>query len=169
MSVSAFVIRAVFLGLVVSAAVSGPTTASYALEQRAMELPVDKTPLLAITHGGEKRFSIEVADDPVERERGLMYRETMPDDRGMLFVFESSRPVGFWMKNTPMPLDLVFVDDKGKVLGVQPGEPFSEAVISVPQPARFVLELKAGTAKRAGVAEGTQLHHPIIDRIAAEG
>lgn len=82
-----------------------PTSA----DGRAMILPVDPTPLVAVTKSGERAISVEVADTPAERESGLMFRKDMADDHGMLFVFESAREVTFWMRNTPMPLDLIFV------------------------------------------------------------
>ncbi len=140
----------------------GPLSA----EDRAQVLAVDPAALVAVTPGGEKSFTIEVADDAGERSTGLMFRETMADDRGMLFVFEQTRPVSFWMKNTPMPLDLIFIAEDGTVSAVLPGEPFSEAAISPGEPVRFVLELKAGTAKKAGIVEGIRLRHPLIERIA---
>jgi uncharacterized membrane protein (UPF0127 family) len=135
-------------------------------DDRAQILPVDPAPLVAVTGGGEKSFTIEVADDTGERSAGLMFRETMADDRGMLFVFEQTQPVGFWMKNTPMPLDLVFIAEDGTVRAVRPGVPFSEAVISPGEPVRFVLELKAGTAEKAGIVGGTKIRHPLIEQIA---
>ena len=127
-------------------------------------LPVDPAPLVAVTPGGEKSFAIEVADDAGERSSGLMFRETMADDRGMLFVFEQTQPVGFWMKNTPMPLDLIFIAEDGTVRAVKQGMPLSEAVISPGEPVRFVLELKAGTAEKAGIVDGklASSHHPAI-------
>lgn len=131
-------------------------------DERPMLLPVDPQPLVAQTSAGTKSFSIEIADTSDERARGLMFRETMADDHGMLFIFEQQRPVAFWMKNTPMPLDLVFIDEGGTVRAVLPGEPFSEAVISPGSPARFVLELKAGTAARSGIAAGDRVRHPAI-------
>src|SRR4051812_46713073 len=76
---------------------------------RAMVLATDRDRLTVETRSGERAFSIEIAASPSERERGLMFRETMPEDHGMLFVFEDQRQVGFWMKNTVMPLDLVFI------------------------------------------------------------
>jgi len=136
-------------------------------ENLAQVLPVDPAVLVAVTPGGEKTFTIEVADDAGERSTGLMFRETMADDRGMLFVFERTQPVSFWMKNTPMPLDLIFIGEDGTVSAVLPGEPFSEAAISPGEPVRFVLELKAGAAKKAGIVEGIRLRHPLIERIAA--
>ncbi|TIY02678.1 MAG: DUF192 domain-containing protein, partial [Mesorhizobium sp.] len=97
-----------------------------------------------------------------EREAGLMFREEMADDHGMLFVFEGPRDVSFWMKNTPMPLDLIFVGQDGRIRAIKQGEPQSEAMISPGEPVRFVLELKAGTAARSGIADGDLLRHPAI-------
>ena len=86
----------------------------------------------------------------------------MADDHGMLFVFEESRDLTFWMKNTPMPLDLIFVGQDGRIRAIRQGEPQSEAIISPGEPVRFVLELKAGTAARDGIADGDLLRHPAI-------
>ena len=86
-----------------------------------------------------------------------MFRETMDDGHGMLFVFEDQREVGFWMKNTPMPLDLVFIAQDGTIKAVKQGEPFSEAVISPGVPVRFVLELKAGIAAKNGIVDGDKV------------
>jgi uncharacterized membrane protein (UPF0127 family) len=127
-----------------------------------MVLPVDPTPLVAMTGQGERRFSIEIADEPSERQAGLMFRKTMADDHGMLFVFEATQPVGFWMKNTILPLDLIFIGQDGRIKAIQRGEPFSEAVISPGEPVRFVLELKAGTAAKDGIADGDLVKHPAI-------
>ncbi|HTV68469.1 MAG TPA: DUF192 domain-containing protein [Rhizobiaceae bacterium] len=137
---------------------------SSSAQGQAMILPVDPAPLLAVTDGGEKSFTIEVADDPAERSAGLMFREEMDNDHGMLFVFEDTRQVGFWMKNTPMPLDLLFIAPGGEVKAILPGEPFSEAVITPGEPVRFVLELKRGTAKASGIEQGDMLRHPAIER-----
>jgi uncharacterized protein len=138
---------------------------------QAMRLPVDATPLVAETAGGERSFTIEVADDQSERSAGLMFRETMDDDHGMLFVFQETRPVGFWMKNTPMPLDIVFIGEDGKVLDVLPGEPFSEALVSpgTTTQVRYVLELKRGIAEKAGIKDGGTMRHPVIARTAGAG
>jgi uncharacterized membrane protein (UPF0127 family) len=138
-------------------------------DNRAMILPVDPTPLVAVTKGGEKSFSIEVADTSAEREAGLMFREAMADDHGMLFVFEQSREVDFWMKNTPMPLDLIFVGQDGKIRAIKQGEPQSEAIVSPGEPVRFVLELKAGTAAGEGIEAGDLLRHPTIGTAPGPG
>lgn len=140
-----------------------------AAEGRAMVLPVDPTPLVAVTKSGERSFSIEVADNEAEREAGLMFREDMADDHGMLFVFDETREVNFWMKNTPMPLDLIFVGQDGRIRAIEEGEPQSEAIVSPGEPVRFVLELKAGTAARDGIADGDLLRHPAIGTASGPG
>lgn len=150
---------AVLVALVVAACLyAGPVSA----DGRAMVLPVDPAPLVAVTKDGERRFAVEIADEPSERGAGLMFRETMADDHGMLFVFQATRPVGFWMKNTIMPLDLVFIGEDGRVKAIRQGEPYSEAVIAPDVPVRFVLELKAGIAAKAGIAIGDPVRHPAI-------
>ena len=134
---------------------------------QAMMLPVDPTPLVVMTGSGKHSFSIEIADTSEEREAGLMFREDMADDHGMLFVFEESGGVNFWMKNTPMPLDLVFVGQDGKIKAIKRGEP--EAIISPGQPVSFVLELKAGTAAKDGLKDGDLLRHPAIAKASGAG
>jgi uncharacterized membrane protein (UPF0127 family) len=134
-----------------------------ALEGAPMILPVDPAPLTVETKDGERRFTVEIAADDSERSAGLMFRTEMDDDHGMLFVFERERRLSFWMKNTPMPLDLVFIDGEGAIVDILPGEPFSLAPIGPEAPARFVLELKAGTAEKAGIAQGDRVRHPRID------
>jgi uncharacterized protein len=135
-------------------------------EDRPMMLPVDPNPLVVGTSAGERSFRVEIADDMREREQGLMFRKQMDDDHGMLFVFDDTRDVGFWMKNTPMPLDLIFIGQDGKVRAIRRGEPFSPAVISPNAPVRFVLEVKAGIAEKAGIEEGDRIRHPTIDAVA---
>ncbi len=134
---------------------------------QAMRLPVDPAPLVVETDEGERSFTIEIADDQSERSAGLMFRETMDDDHGMLFVFPETKFVGFWMKNTPMPLDLIFVGPDGRVEDILPGEPFSEALIAPRAASKFVLELKRGTAARSGIEAGDMLRHPAIEAAGA--
>jgi len=140
-----------------------------AADSRALILPVDPSPLVAVTKGGERSFSIEVADTDDEREAGLMFRQDMADDHGMLFVFETVRPVTFWMKNTPMPLDLIFIGQDGKIRAIKQGEPQSEAIISSGLPVRFVLEFKAGTAAKNGIEYGDLVRHPAIGTASGPG
>ncbi|MER9948784.1 DUF192 domain-containing protein [Mesorhizobium sp. M0047] len=140
-----------------------------AADSRAMILAVDPTPLVVVTKGGDRSFSIEIADTDPEREAGLMYRQDMPDDHGMLFVFEMPQQVNFWMRNTPMPLDLIFVGQDGKIRAIKRGEPQSDAVISPGVPVRFVLELKAGTAASNGIEYGDLVRHPAVGTASSPG
>ncbi|AZO46855.1 MAG: DUF192 domain-containing protein [Mesorhizobium sp.] len=152
----------VAMAFVIAAAVYFYSQRPTSADGQAMILPVDPTPLVAVTKSGERSFSIEIADTSDEREAGLMFRQQMADDHGMLFVFEESRDLTFWMKNTPMPLDLIFVGQDGRIRAILHGEPQSEAIISPGEPVRFVLELKAGTAAKDGIADGDLLRHPAI-------
>jgi uncharacterized membrane protein (UPF0127 family) len=129
---------------------------------KPMILAVDPAPLVIATGRGDRAFRIEVARAPAERAAGLMYRTDMAADHGMLFVFDRSQDVAFWMKDTPMPLDLLFIGDDGRVKTIRQGEPWSQAIIPSGGPVRFVLELKAGTAARSGIAEGDLVRHPVI-------
>lgn len=158
-------IGAAIIAVLIYFTLQSPTVA----DGRAMMLPADSAPLVAETATGEKSFVIEIADDPSERERGLMFREKMDAGHGMLFIFEDTRQVGFWMKNTPLPLDLVFIGEDGTVRAIRYGEPLSEAVIAPEGPVRFVLELNAGIAEKAGIRRGDHVRHPAIDRISGAG
>ncbi|MGB3501165.1 MAG: DUF192 domain-containing protein [Mesorhizobium sp.] len=162
--------KAIFRASMVAAALvlaaGAPTYVQQAFaDSRAMVLPVEKTPLIAKTAGGDRSFTIEIADEPLEQQRGLMFRETMADDHGMLFDMGVTRPTGFWMENTPMPLDLLFIGDDGIVKAILPGQPFSRATISPGVPVRFVLELKRGMSEKYGIKPGDRLRHPAIDAV----
>lgn len=166
-----FVWVAAAMMAVAVAASFAPSVRGVAVAQdgTAMILPVDPVTLLVETAKGERSFTIEVADTDSERSAGLMFRTEMADTHGMLFVFENTRRVAFWMKNTPMPLDLIFIGEDGRIAAIMPGEPFSTSPISPSASVRFVLELKAGTAQKAGIADGDRVRHPRIDRIAGAG
>lgn len=126
-------------------------------------LPTDPMPLVAKTARGDRTFSVEIARDPGERSIGLMHREAMEADHGMLFVFPEQQLVGFWMKDTPLPLDLIFIGQDGLVKAIEPGQPLSEASIAPGEPVRFVLELNAGTAAKTGIVAGTEIRHREIN------
>lgn len=112
---------------------------------------------------GVLTFRVEVADEPAERARGLMEREAMAPMAGMLFVFDESRPVTFWMRNTLIPLDMLFADETGRIVRIHENAvPLDETLIPSGQPVRFVLEINGGLAERFGIAEGAELRHPAI-------
>lgn len=112
---------------------------------------------------GSARFSVDVADTPELRSRGLMFVEEMPSMHGMLFVYERAETVSFWMKNTLIPLDMIFANAAGVVQRVHenavPGD-----LTSIPGGAdiQFVLEINGGMADRLGIDEGTEMRHPAI-------
>lgn len=113
-----------------------------------------------VTATGEHEFKVEIADTPKMRARGLMFRKSMPADRGMLFDFKAERPVSMWMKNTYLPLDMVFIGRDGRVVGVAADtEPLSERIISSPAPAYAVLELNAGAARQISLVPGDRVRH----------
>jgi uncharacterized membrane protein (UPF0127 family) len=163
LAAAAFVVA----GLVALYFLSGkaPSSASEnGADNRAMVLPFDPQQLVVETAKGERSFTIEIADSEDERQRGLMFRLDMDDDHGMLFVFEEQREVGFWMKDTPMALDLVFIGQDGVIKAVRQGEPLSEALITAGQPVRFVLELKAGIAASNDIERGDRVRHKAINQ-----
>jgi len=103
---------------------------------------------------GGKPFTLEVAANDDDRQRGLMYRKSMPEDHGMLFVFPDERPLSFWMRNTLIPLDIVYLDRVGKVVSVAQMKPLDETGVPSGWPAKYAIELNEGTAKRVGVKAG---------------
>jgi uncharacterized membrane protein (UPF0127 family) len=137
--------------------------ASLAYAEEPMRLPVDAQPLTIVTRMGDVRFDVEIADETSERSRGLMHRTDLPAGRGMLFVNEAERAISMWMANTPSPLDMLFIDEDGKVVGIAENTiPFSPAIISAPEPAQYVLELNAGIADKHGIEVGDIVRHRTI-------
>jgi len=119
---------------------------------------------LAIESGGKThRFTVEFADNDERRTVGLMFRRQMAPDAGMLFDFKRDAPVSMWMRNTYIPLDMLFADAAGIVRKIhQRAVPLSEAIISSDAAIRAVLELNGGTAARLGLKEGDRLVHPMF-------
>jgi uncharacterized membrane protein (UPF0127 family) len=119
----------------------------------------DRGPVAVIRGGASTvEVSLEVAATPAERERGLMYRSSLAEGRGMLFVFDADRNHSFWMKNTLIPLDMLFIARDGTVVGIHANAtPLSTADIAVGKPSRYVLEVPGGWAARHGIDEGARV------------
>ncbi len=112
---------------------------------------------------GQAQFHIELADDTAERARGLMFRDRMASGAGMLFVYEAPQHAAFWMKNTLIPLDMIFADAQGVVTRVHENAvPQDETPIDGGDGVQFVLEINGGLARRLGIAAGAQMRHPAI-------
>lgn len=116
----------------------------------------DLVPLTVTTEQGETHpFQVEIAGTPEERARGLMFRTELAEDRGMLFIFPRRERIAMWMRNTEIPLDMLFISDDGRVTQIhERAVPHSEAVISSRRRVRYVLELPGGTAERLGLGPG---------------
>ena len=119
--------------------------------------------LTITTATGPHHFAVEVMRTRDELERGLMFRRQMANDHGMLFDFGSPQPVTMWMKNTYLPLDMVFIAGNGRIVSVkQDAEPLSEKTIPSGGDVVGVLELDAGTAKRIGLRPGDLVSDPMF-------
>ena len=111
-----------------------------------------------ISKSGVHPFSVELATNDAERERGLMFRKELPEGRGMLFDFEREAPVAFWMHNTYIPLDMIFIRADGSILRIaENAEPLSDRLIPSGGPVRAVLEVIGGTARKLGIAPGDKV------------
>lgn len=126
---------------------------------------VDRQELRLDTDKGRFSLRVEVVDTPEGWQRGLMGRTRLAADEGMLFDYGQPRQVTMWMKDTPLSLDMIFVDADGRVVRVaEATEPYSLARIPSFQPVLAVLEVEAGTARRLGIGPGSRLEHPIFAR-----
>ncbi len=112
-----------------------------------------RVPVVLVTDNGDRTVMAEIADSPSERQRGLMFREQMAADHGMLFLFAGASQRSFWMKNTLIPLDMIFIRADHTILGiVENAVPKTLSSRSVPGVSQFVLELNAGRAAELGLA-----------------
>jgi uncharacterized membrane protein (UPF0127 family) len=115
----------------------------------------DPRVIVSTKSGKEYAARVEIADTPAKREMGLQYRNELADDQGMLFLFPAEEVLTFWMKNTPIPLDMIFIGSDLKIVGIaRDAVPFSTTTRSVGVPSRFVLEIKGGLAKQKGIETG---------------
>ena len=119
---------------------------------------LEKRELTIVTAGGPQRFVVELARTREQRERGLMFRQDLAPDAGMLFVYASDGEIDMWMANTLLPLDMIFFAADGRITKVaERTVPLSEATIGSDGPARGVLEVNGGTASRLGIKVGDRL------------
>ena len=120
-------------------------------------------PLTIVSANGAHHFTVELALSPAQMEQGLMFRRTLAPDAGMLFDFKQPTVATMWMRNTLIPLDMLFVDGQGRIVNIhQRAVPQSLDIIAAVAPVRAVIELNGGTAARLGIAPGDQVQHPIF-------
>lgn len=132
-------------------AVSGPARSA---DPRVVEI-ASKT--------GVHAFAVELATTDAERSQGLMYRKELPEGQGMLFDFQRDQEVAFWMKNTYIPLDMIFIRSDGRIMRIAENtEPLSEKLVPSNAAVRGVLEVIAGTTRKLGIAVGDRVAHPIF-------
>lgn len=111
------------------------------------------------TATGAVTFAIEIADEPNERSRGLMFRDSLDENAGMLFIYPQPRIASFWMKNTRIPLDMIFIEEGGEIISIAPETvPFSLSPVRSPVPVTLILEIDGGDAARLGIAVGDKTH-----------
>lgn len=120
--------------------------------------------LTIVTANGRHKFAVELATTPAQLEQGLMFRQSLAPEAGMLFDFKTPSPVSMWMKSTFIPLDMLFIDAQGRVINIaERTVPGSLEPVSAAAPARAVLELNGGTAARLGIRPGDRVLFPIFD------
>lgn len=139
---------------VAAAALVLTLTSAWALDRNTVEIA---------SKGGVHVFTVEIADTEAAREKGLMYRKSLPPGQGMLFDFHSDQPVRFWMKNTYIPLDMIFIRSDGRILNIAENTtPMSENEVPSAGPVQAVLEVRGGTARKLGIAPGDRVANPIF-------
>jgi uncharacterized membrane protein (UPF0127 family) len=122
-------------------------------------------PLEIATKSGVRVFSVELATTEEEKTTGLMYRKELPDGKGMLFDFSPEQQISMWMKNTYIPLDMIFIRADGRILRIAENtEPLSTKIISSGGLAKGVLEVIAGTAQKYGIQPGDRVAHPLFNK-----
>lgn len=148
-----------------SAPLSGAVVLLALLVGAAAPSLADEQRLVVQSQSGPHAFTVELADTPEDRARGLMFREQLAPDAGMLFDFHAERPVSFWMQNTLIPLDMLFIRADGKIANIHVNaRPLDVTSIPSDGPVQFVLEIPGGRSVELGIAAGDRVEH---DRIPA--
>ena len=137
---------------------------------RAEEALTKIEPLTIATDGDATMFTVEIADTEATRERGLMFRQRLPENHGMLFDFGQPQPVSMWMKNTYIPLDMVFIRSDGSIAYIAENTvPKSLDTIGITEPVLAVLELPAGTARKKDIRAGDMVYHRLFNNAEEPG
>jgi uncharacterized membrane protein (UPF0127 family) len=133
------------------------------LAAEAQPLRLITAPLTIVTASGPHPFTVEIAETPYQMEKGLMFRTSLAPDAGMIFIYPQPTIARMWMKNTLIPLDMLFVDAAGRIVNIhQRAVPESLAVIAAAAPVRAVIELAGGTAARLDMRPGDEVLFPLF-------
>ena len=147
-------VRSLLVGFLVLA-VTLPALASETFERSSLTVET--------ASGGHFRFDVEIAETPAQQSQGLMHRETIAADAGMLFVYRTVQPATFWMKNTLIPLDMIFISADGRIVNIhERAVPHSLDGIRSAGPVKGVLEINGGMASRLGIRPGDRVLHPVF-------
>lgn len=120
--------------------------------------------LKIVTESGTVTFSVELVDTPALRSKGLMFRQELAPNSGMIFDFLDEKEVSFWMRNTFIPLDLIFIDGTGSIVNIhENARPFDETSIPSGQPVRFVFEIAGGQSKILNIQVGDQIEFHVLE------
>ena len=140
-------------------AVVAPFVAAFALTTMlAPARAADQATIEIVSASGVHAFAVELATNDAERERGLMFRKELPEGQGMLFDFQRDQPVAFWMHNTYIPLDMMFIRSDGLIVRIEENaKPQSDDLIPSGSPVRAVLEVIGGTSRRLGIKPGDRV------------
>lgn len=123
-----------------------------------------RTTIEIVSSTGVHAFSVQLATNDAERERGLMFVKSLPEGQGMLFDFKRDQPVSFWMRNTYIPLDMIFIAGNGRIMHIaENAKPLSDDLIPSQYPVRAVLEVIGGTAEKLGIKAGDRVTGSIFD------
>ena len=148
------------LGLVASLAACQPS-ASNAVELGRSPAGLEQAPLTIESGRAKHRFTVEVASTPEQQQMGLMHRSALAPDRGMIFPFDAPRPASFWMKNTLIPLDMIFVRADGSIANIEANTvPLSLQPVSSDGPVAAVLEIAGGRSAELGIKAGDKVDWP---------
>lgn len=121
---------------------------------------LEQVPLTITSATGIHRFTVEIAQTPEQQQHGMMFRTSVAPDRGMIFPYEPPLEVGFWMKNTLIPLDLIFIRAEGTIARISTATPLSEARVRSGEPVAAVLEIAGGRAAELGIRPGDRVEWP---------
>ena len=123
----------------------------------------EESPLTIEAEHDSFEFQVELAVSPEQRSRGLMFRESLDEDRGMLFDFGRPQVASMWMRNTYVPLDMLFIDAAGRITQIAANtQPLSDTVVASREPVRAVLELRGGVSAKLGIEPGHRVIHPLF-------